>query len=36
MKKIDCFIPFAGKEQAEKTVQGLQITSLQVLSATSV
>ena len=23
MKKIDCFIPFAGKEQAEKTVQGL-------------
>ena len=28
MKKIDCFIPYAGKEQAEKTVQGLQITSL--------
>ncbi len=26
MKKIDCFIPFAGKEQAEKTVQGLQAT----------
>ena len=28
MKKIDCFIPYAGKEQAEKTVQGLQITGL--------
>jgi hypothetical protein len=28
MKKIDCFIPFAGKEQAEKTVQGLQATGL--------
>ena len=28
MKKIDCFIPYAGKEQAEKTVQGLQITDL--------
>lgn len=26
MKKIDCFIPYAGKEQAEKTVQGLQAT----------
>ena len=33
MKKIDCFIPFAGKKQAEKTVQGYR---LQVLSATSV
>ena len=28
MKKIDCFIPYAGKEQAEKTVQGLQATGL--------
>ena len=28
MKKINCFIPFAGKEQAEKTVQGLQATGL--------
>ena len=28
MKKIDCFIPFAGKKQAEKTVQGLQATGL--------
>ena len=28
MKKNDSFIPNAGKEQAEKTVQGLQITGL--------
>ena len=28
MKKIDCFIPYAGKEQAEKTVQGLQAADL--------
>ena len=28
MKKIDCFIPYAGKEQAEKTVQGLQATGI--------
>ena len=28
MKKIDCFIPYAGNEQAEKTVQGLQATGL--------
>ena len=28
MKKIDCFIPYTGKEQAEKTVQGLQATGL--------
>ena len=28
MKKINCFIPFAGKKQAEKTVQGLQATGL--------
>ena len=28
MKKIDCFIPYAGKEQAEKTVQRLQAADL--------
>ena len=28
MKRIDCFIPFAGKEQVESTVKGLQETGL--------
>lgn len=28
MKKISCFIPYAGKEQVEKTIQGLQATGL--------
>ena len=28
MKRIDCFIPFAGKEQAERTIKGLQNTGL--------
>ena len=28
MKKISCFIPYAGKEQVEKTVAGLQATGL--------
>ena len=28
MKRISCFIPYAGKEQAEKTIQGLQATGL--------
>lgn len=28
MKRIDCFIPFAGKEQVENTVKGLQETGL--------
>ena len=26
MKKISCFVPYAGKEQVEKTIQGLQAT----------
>ena len=28
MKKISCFVPYAGKEQVEKTIQGLQATGL--------
>lgn len=28
MKRIDCFIPFAGKEQVESTIKGLQETGL--------
>lgn len=28
MKRISCFIPFAGKEQVEKTVENLQATGL--------
>ena len=24
MKKISCFVPYAGKEQVEKTIKGLQ------------
>ncbi|MBQ8502229.1 MAG: glycosyltransferase family 2 protein [Bacteroides sp.] len=28
MKKIDCFIPYAGKEQVENTVKGLKETGL--------
>ena len=28
MNKIDCFIPFAGKKQAERTIKGLQSTGL--------
>ena len=28
MNRIDCFIPFAGKEQAERTIKGLQNTGL--------
>ena len=28
MKKISCFLPYAGKEEVEKTVAGLQATGL--------
>ena len=28
MKKISCFVPYAGKEQVEKTIQGFQATGL--------
>ncbi|ADV42422.1 glycosyltransferase family A protein [Bacteroides helcogenes] len=28
MKKISCFLPYAGKEQVEKTIAGLQATGL--------
>ena len=28
MKKISCFLPYAGKEQVERTVKGLQDTGL--------
>ena len=28
MKKISCFVPYAGKEQVEKTIEGLQATGL--------